>query len=279
MIYSLSIGVMLATSSVCLLYETVDRLNGDFKISILISSSAFLFMLIVENFYTVFNNSIAYNQVGFDSEINKTGNDEDIIDMQNLEKIINDPITEHSELDLNNINPITNLEENKKLPPSILLIVSSIHDTLVSILISSKQHTDLSELVNLITHKLLNSIAIGAILEELKAPQSVSLIFLMVFSLSSPIGIIIGGFIIPTAGSILLVIKQITCVFSAISSGVTLYVSIINMIPAQNEHLISYCSNNNVDMNKMKKNLLIQSSFLLFGYILSILQCFLFKLY
>jgi hypothetical protein len=117
----------------------------------------------------------------------------------------------------------------KRYFPSAVLIVISIYSFLDGYTLGSHQHSELGNLIRLLSQKSAVALTLGTILEYLEAPKPIFTNFLKVFSLSAPTGIILGSFLHDYNDFSIILYGYST----AVCSGVCLYLAAMHLLPAE----------------------------------------------
>ncbi len=123
-----------------------------------------------------------------------------------------------------------------KFYPSIVLAFASLYDFLSGIVLGYVEHSDYFELVQYLLTKALMSITFGTVLESLSAPPSIFQWFAFIFTSSSPLGILLGAYVIPSmlsSDSLMPAVSYCISFVSALAAGVFLNIAVMNMIPAE----------------------------------------------
>jgi hypothetical protein len=222
-------GVFLGLSIVCFPIEAVKDLNDNFPLVAMIGSVSFISMISIEQFAVCSGGSMlasySYATVNVD--------DEDDPDVEMARPMNASTGTNTSGVvDVESSRVGGTALMNKRFFPSSILGVTSIYAIMNGLDMGSKLHYGYGTLERLLVNHFLISLTLGSVLEFMHAPRSYFSWFAIVFSLSSPLGILSSGFV-SVSGDAVNVIDNVTGICNAVAAGVFLYLASSHILPAE----------------------------------------------
>lgn len=314
LLHSLCTGIMLAMGFLCLPFVSIEGMNNNYKLCIVIISIIFILMI---SFSIIFTSS-SYEYRPLNSN-NDNEHDEDLeefglellnhndskssnsqshvtIDGNDIENIMND---DYSNIDNDNnsdnsgdivkVNMLRNYTHNDVINPismntklffNAVIISASCYDLFNGLYVGIIEHNTYSTFIQLIYYKILMSITFGTMLERLETTQHNIKLFMILFASSSPIGLFIGSFYsLFLTNNILLTnynMQIVISIMSAISAGIYLNIAVMHMFPAE---IHAVTGNNIVKTVGNCDGKYTKLCLLFFGFFITSLPCIVFSLY
>jgi hypothetical protein len=228
----LSAGMSLGMSLVAMPARSYYDLGKVSNFMNILQAAAFVTMLAFEHLSaagaaTVFA-SYSYRAVDFvENEDTSTEIDDEAV---NLTK----SLTEIEAVAVNNMKKTLRESISKRVRffPSAILLTTILYGLTNGFVIASQEHQEYGSFIGLILNISLMAFALGTMLEFLYAPQSYFFLFVLCFSLSSPIGIIIACFF-NLSYSDYQYIATLNAYVTSFCSGTYLYLVCMHILPAE----------------------------------------------
>ena len=224
----LTAGFAIGLALYCLPLEAMAYSNNDFSSVYFQNAVAFLLMACFEQLSTAWKSSVlasySYKPLALEEELE--------IEMTVRD---DDPAVDHTDLKIPSHGK--RIEPNSAQPhrnfPSLFLFVASLYSLVDSFEIGMQDLSHQEILIQLIIEKMLISYTCGHFLEFLSAPTSYALYFIAIFSLSAPLGIILGS-LVEVDSSLLRVMHGTS---AALCSGATLFLASNHILPTESMHI------------------------------------------
>lgn len=262
-LHSFCTGIMLAMGFIVYLFQSASATpQSSFSWSLLMSSTSFIFIIALELCSS--DSAYDYRPINMNGE---EGDEEEGVELTAMD--------EEAAGNPDFVPPSSVAERRLRFYPFVVLGFASLYDFLAGITLGYEQHSDYSVLIQYVVSKALMSCTFGTVLESLSAPPSIFQWFTFTFTICSPLGIMLGAYILPHmfASSVGLVpaVHSVSGYVGAFAAGTFLNIAVMNMIPAELYSMdASSSSAGSAARSSGSNNRILKLSAFVIGYVLTI---------